>query len=198
MHDISFISDVCGASSTEATRSHVRRPAMGQDMLTVDSPVDELLRAGVLSPPASPGQLPRLNRFEIERALGVGGRGVVLRAVDTQSGVSVAIKVLAPHLLDDERARRQFVEEAEKVNRLDHAHILKILHISSDDGRPYFVMPLVEPGSLANKIQPGVPLDAGLTLSIGRQISAAFKYLHSQGLIHCDIKPANVLVNQDG
>ena len=130
---------------------------MSDDLLTTDPPIDKLLQAGVLKLPTPPGQLPTLDRFEIVKVLGVGGRGVVLHALDTKSSDRVAIKVRRPKLLQDEHARRQFLEETRQMRCLDHPHILPVLEISESGDWPYFVMPLLELGSLAKRLPPGPP-----------------------------------------
>jgi serine/threonine protein kinase len=82
--------------------------------------------------------------------------------------------------------------------RLRHPHILRVLHVAARPQAPYYVMPHVKEGSLAQRLQPGRPLADAATLAIARQVAGALCYAHGRGLIHRDLKPGNVLVDARG
>jgi serine/threonine protein kinase len=148
-----------------------------------------------LSPPAGPGYLGRLGRYEVQRVLGQGGFGVVLRAHDPELQRTVAIKVLAPHLAGSDSARQRFTREARASAALHDDHIVAIHDVGTfQEGWPYFVMEYVEGQSLQEKLRHGAPLPLVEVLRIGMQIAAGLAAAHKQGLVHRDIKPANILL----
>jgi serine/threonine-protein kinase len=124
--------------------------------------------------------------------------GLVFRARDRAKGQVVAIKALKPELGIEPRAVRCFLREARYMQRLAHPNILPVLEVPDPSGSPYLVMPYIEAGSLAMRLQTGQPLGDDLTLSLAGQIAAAIAYAHSQGIIHHDLKPGNVLVDGEG
>lgn len=157
-----------------------------------------LIRDGVLSPPARPGPLAGLDRFEIRDELGDGAMGLVRLANDPQTGGAVAIKLLKPKYRDEPRTRERFLREARNLQKLDHPHILKVLEVVDRPEGPYFVMPFFADGTLARSLQPGVPLGQDRVLRIALPLADALAYAHEQGLIHRDVKPANILCRDDG
>jgi hypothetical protein len=140
-----------------------------------------------------------LGPYRIERYLGAGGMGVVYRAVraDDVYKRTVALKVIRPEFKAREMIER-FEHERELLARLDHPNIARIVDGGAmPDGRPYFVMDLVE----------GLPIDqfsnqrrASLQqrLNLFRQAAMAVQYLHENGVVHCDLKPQNMLVTASG
>ena len=161
-------------------------------------PIESLLRSRVLDPPAHPGLLASLDRFEILSFVGAGGMGVVLLARDPGTSRRVAIKLLKPEFVHDRRAVHRFLTEARHMERMSHPNILEVLEVSDRPEGPYFVLPYVERGSLASLIRPGEPLDSGTTFSVARQVAEALSHAHSRGVIHRDLKPGNVLLNAEG
>jgi serine/threonine-protein kinase len=148
-----------------------------------------------LAPPGGAGHLGRLGRYEVQRVLGQGGFGVVLRAHDPDLQRAVAIKVLAPHLAASDLARQRFTREARASAALRDDHIVAIHDVGSfQEGWPYFVMEYVEGQSLQEKLRRGAPLPLVEVLRIGMQIAASPAAAHKQGLVHRDIKPGNILL----
>lgn len=152
----------------------------------------------VLNPPGLLGSLGSLDHYEAERVLGVGGMGVVVGAVDTCSANRVAIKVLRPELAGDGHSVRRFLEEARRMRELAHDGILPVLEIVDRAPGPFFVMPWVREGSLAQWLRPGEPLNEEQVLKIAVQLARAVAHAHTHGVIHRDIKPGNVLLDAEG
>jgi serine/threonine protein kinase len=161
-------------------------------------PLDTLLRQGLIGEPMGPGILGFLDHYEICRLLGAGGMGMVLLARDTRTGLEVALKVPRPELLAHPPARQRFLGEARHMQKLVHRHILPVLELQEDPQRPFFVMPYCRRGSLAQLIKPGIPLEPGLVLMLAHQIAEALAFAHRKGVIHCDLKPGNVLLDEAG
>ena len=134
-------------------------------------------------------------RYELQALLGRGGSAEVWRARDTSLDREVALKlVTAPH--DDSTARA--ADEARTLARLNHPGLVPVYDAGTDDeGRPWVVMELVEGETLGDTLRRG-PLDSHRTAVIGRSVAEALEYVHGKGLVHRDVKPANVLVGTDG
>ncbi len=161
-------------------------------------PIAELVGHRLLSPPTRPGLLASLARFEVVRVLGGGGMGVVVLARDSESGRDVAIKLIKPELVSDQRMVHRFVKEAGHLQKLKHPNVVPVLEVSDRPDGPYFVMPYFERGSLAHRIRPGQPMEAEAILNIARQVAAGLGFAHRHGIIHRDLKPANLLLGADG
>jgi Protein kinase domain len=137
-----------------------------------------------------------LGEYVLLEPLARGAMGVVYRAHDTRQDRLVAVKVLAPGAPESELARR-FVQEAAIMARLEHPHILPIYAYGERDGLAYLVTPYVDGGTLQDRLQhaarPGDPaFEANLRLI--QQVCAALDCAHSQGVVHRDVKPSNVLL----
>jgi len=131
-------------------------------------------------------------RYIIDRVIGEGAMGIVYLARDIQFGRQVAIKIVFPEAVGglDER----FVTEVRNTARLQHPHILPLFDAGEVDGRPYYVMPYVAGGSLRDLLAQQGALDVKDALPIVRSIVAALDYAHGQEVLHCDVKPENVLL----
>jgi serine/threonine protein kinase len=133
-------------------------------------------------------------RYEIIDRLGSGGMSNVYRATDRILERTVAVKVLAEHLSDDERFVARFRREALAVAKLIHPNIVQVYDTGVDDGRHYIVMEYVEGRSGAQILQKQGPLDGEETAEIGIQACAGLDYAHRRGIIHRDVKPGNLMV----
>ena len=161
-------------------------------------PIAELVGHRLLSPPTRPGLLASLANFEVVRVLGGGGMGVVVLARDSEKGRDVAIKLMKPELVSDQRMVHRFVKEAGHLQKLKHPNVVPVFEVSDRREGPYFVMPYFERGSLANRIRPGQPMEADAILDIARQVADGLGFAHRHGIIHRDLKPANILLGSDG
>ena len=133
-------------------------------------------------------------RYETAERLGSGGMSNVYKATDRILERTVAVKILAEHLSDDERFVARFRREALAVAKLIHPNIVQVYDTGIDAGRHYIVMEYVEGRSGAQILQRQGPLDAETTAEIGAQACAGLDYAHRRGIIHRDVKPGNLMV----
>lgn len=161
-------------------------------------PIAELVGHRLLSPPARPGLLASLARYEIVRVLGGGGMGVVLLGRDTESGADVAIKMIRPELASNQQVVHRFVKEAGHLQKLKHPNVVPVLELADREQGPYFVMPYFERGSVAHRIKPGEPMPAEMVLEVALEVARALSFAHRRGIIHRDLKPANILLDKSG
>jgi serine/threonine-protein kinase len=138
----------------------------------------------------------RLGPYEIVSPLGAGGMGEVYRARDSKLGRSVAIKVLPSEVARDPEALDRFRREAKVLASLNHPNIASIYGFEDSD-RPGLVMELVEGPTLADRILAG-PVSVEEALIIAKQVCEALEYAHERGIVHRDVKPANIKVAADG
>jgi serine/threonine-protein kinase len=146
--------------------------------------------------------LERLGRYELLEELGRGAMGVVYKARDPQIDRHVAVKVLttAPGLDPGEaqQHRERFQREARAAGRLAHPNIVTIHDVGEDQGRSFLVMELVEGQALDRILRTRRPLPLAEVLTIGEQVASALDYAHRHGIIHRDVKPANILLTREG
>lgn len=139
-----------------------------------------------------------VGQFRIEEQLGSGGMGVVYRALDTKLDRQVALKFLPPSLSSDEEAKKRFIQEAKAASGLDHPNICTIFDIGeSDDGRLFIAMAYYDGETLKYRLSSGA-LDTEEALSIARQIAQGLEAAHRAGIVHRDVKPANIMVTASG
>jgi len=142
------------------------------------------------------------NRYRIVRLLEQGGMGAVYRAWDTRLGVPIALKEmtlqpgLTPHALA--QLHRQFQQEAMVLARLSHPHLVRVTDFFEEGDNVYLVMDFVEGESLAERIGREGPLPEAQVLAWAGQLLDALAYCHTQGVIHRDVKPQNVIIRPDG
>jgi serine/threonine protein kinase/Tol biopolymer transport system component len=135
----------------------------------------------------------RLGPYELIAPLGAGGMGEVFKARDTRLDRTVAIKVLAPHAVDDPSTRTRFEREARAISSLDHPNICTIYDVGRDGEVEYIVMQYFEGETLAARIARGpLPLDDALRYAT--EIASALDRAHRAGILHRDLKPGNVML----
>ncbi len=135
----------------------------------------------------------RLGHYRIDGVLGKGGMSVMYRATDIRLGRKVALKVIAEHLTEDPEFRERFVDEARNTSAIDHANVVPLYDFGEVDGLLYIAMRLVDGSDLASLIKDG-PLKPERAVALLAQVAEALDNLHERGLVHLDVKPANVLV----
>ncbi|MEN9937924.1 MAG: hypothetical protein RLZZ387_4503 [Chloroflexota bacterium] len=139
--------------------------------------------------------------YIIDAVIGSGGMGQVFRATAADSGVRVALKRLHPHLVALPGFRSRFTREVEALAALNHPHIVRMLAAGTSDQDCFLVMELLEGGSLRGPLERRGRDEGALPLALGielvRQAAEALAFAHSQGLIHRDIKPDNLLLAYD-
>ena len=137
-----------------------------------------------------------IGRFRITAKLGEGGMGTVWKADDPLLGRTVAVKLLADALVASDDARARFLREARAASALNHPHICSIHDIGEWEGRRFIVMELLEGRPLQQQIG-GTPLPVESAVDLGIQIADALDAAHAKGIVHRDIKTANIFV-RDG
>ncbi|HEX3791443.1 MAG TPA: serine/threonine-protein kinase [Pseudonocardiaceae bacterium] len=135
----------------------------------------------------------RIGHYRIDGVLGRGGMSVLYRATDVRLGRKVALKVMGENLTGDAEFRERFVDEARNTSAIDHANVVPLYDFGEVDGLLYIAMRLVDGSDLASVIKDG-PLHPDRALALLGQVAEALDMLHDRGLVHLDVKPANVLV----
>jgi serine/threonine protein kinase len=150
-----------------------------------------------LQPSDQPGVLGTLGNYEVREVIGRGGMGVVLKAFDPALDRFVAIKVVAAALAGSATARRRFSREAQAAAAVRHDHVVTVHGAHEADGLPYLVMQYVAGESLQARLDRTGPRELTEVVRIGLQTASGLAAAHAQGLIHRDVKPANLLL-EDG
>jgi serine/threonine protein kinase len=139
-----------------------------------------------------PGEL--IGPYRVGQRLGMGGMGIVFEALDTQLNRQVALKIISPHLADDEAFRARFTREAQAQASLDSPNVVHVYAHGEVDGRLYIATQLVPDGDLGQMIQTRGAPSLGIAVDVIAQIASGLADAHAAGLVHRDIKPANVLL----
>ncbi|HET9422415.1 MAG TPA: serine/threonine-protein kinase [Nocardioides sp.] len=139
-----------------------------------------------------PGEL--IGTYRVGQRLGMGGMGIVFEALDTQLNRQVALKIISPHLADDQAFRARFTREAQAQASLDSPHVVHVYAHGEVDGRLYIATQLVPDGDLGQMIQRRGAPALGIAVDLIAQIASGLADAHAAGLVHRDIKPANVLL----
>ncbi len=135
--------------------------------------------------------------YRIESLVGRGGMGVVYRAIQLDLERVVALKVIAPELLDDDDVRARFLTEARAAASVDHPNVIPVHAAGEDDGVAYIAMRFVAGDDLRALVRYGGPFDPAGAAAIVAQAAAALDAIHRAGFVHRDVKPANLLVDRD-
>src|SRR5579862_1010541 len=190
----------------EARRLQARKKASGEKITIAEAMVSlgiltevQVRRAlgGRLAPPP-PSTAPHplaeaIKGYLIEKRLGAGGMGDVYRAQQISLDRPVALKILPPHLAQDEEFIERFVIEARAAAKLSHQNIVGAVDIGEWNGRYFFVMELVQGPTLKQVIDREGTIEEPKALGIARQIARGLRHAYLQGLIHRDIKPSNIM-----
>jgi serine/threonine protein kinase len=139
----------------------------------------------------------RLGAYELVRRLGEGGMAQVYLARDVRLGREVAVKVLDARLAERPGFRERFLREARVAAALDHPNIVPLYDFGDTEHLLYLVMPYVSGGSLQDMLR-RTPLPAGEVVTYASQMTDALDYAHKRGVVHRDVKPANMLLHADG
>jgi serine/threonine protein kinase len=139
----------------------------------------------------------KLGQYEVLRFIGQGGTASVFEGRHTLLGKHVAIKVLHEHLASDLEVTARFVREARITAQLRHPHAIDVLDVGEDRGVAYLVMELLSGSSLAARVTERRVIPVDEALGIVFPVAAALSYAHAQGIIHRDVKPANVFLARD-
>jgi serine/threonine protein kinase len=144
----------------------------------------------------APGE--QIAGYQIEAPIGRGGMAVVYRALDLRLGRQVALKVLAPHLGEDEAFRQRFIRESRAAAGVDHPHIIPVFEAGEADGVLFIAMRYVSYGDVRMLIDREGRLTTARTAVITAQVASALDAAHARGLVHRDVKPGNILLAESG
>ena len=139
----------------------------------------------------------RLGRYEILAEIGRGGFAIVYRARDTKLDRIVALKILHSQLITDPKFIRRFRQEAQAAARFDHPHIVTVYDVGEEAGQNYLAMEFLSGQPLSRLVERG-PLPVEQAVSVVEQIAGALDVIHSQGLVHRDVKPGNIMLDDTG
>jgi len=147
----------------------------------------------------SPGKVKQIGGYRLESKLGQGGMGVVFKATETSLDRPVALKVLSPKIAEDERSLQRFLREARSAAKLRHPHIVAAYDVGqSPEGYHYFAMEFVDGESLRARIKRQTALDQREATEIILSVARGLQHAEAVGMVHRDIKPDNILIDQDG
>ena len=151
----------------------------------------------ILAPSDDERMLGRLGPYEIAGIIGSGGMGIVLKGHDRALDRFVAIKLLSPHLASSGAARQRFLREARAAAAVVHDNVIAIHGVDEFAGLPYLVMPYCRGTTLEKRVRDSGPMSLREILRVGLQTARGLAAAHAQGLVHRDVKPANILL-EDG
>ncbi len=158
------------------------------------APID--FAVSFLEPSDRDNVLGRLGEFEIHAVIGYGGMGIVLKGFQAELNRPVAVKVMAPHLATSAAARKRFLREAQATAAIVHPNVMPILSVSEKGTLPFLVMPYVACHSLQQRMDAEGTLPIVEVLRISLQVAEGLAAAHGQGLVHRDVKPANILLER--
>ena len=138
-----------------------------------------------------------ISHYKITEKLGEGGMGVVYKATDTTLGRTVALKFLAPHLVETQEGRQRFIHEAKAAAALDHPNICTVYEVNQEQDQTFIAMAYVEGQSVKQKIEVR-PLKLDEALDIAIQTAQGLRAAHQKAIVHRDIKPANLMLTDEG
>ncbi|MGH2671822.1 MAG: Stk1 family PASTA domain-containing Ser/Thr kinase, partial [Actinomycetota bacterium] len=139
-----------------------------------------------------------MGRYRVEQELGRGGMAKVYRGEDTVLGRTVAIKILAPQFADDQDFVHRFRREAQAAARISNHNLVSVFDTGSDDGVHFIVMEYVDGRTLADLIAGGGRILPDRAIEIAIDVCRALEAAHAQGVIHRDIKPGNIMLDEKG
>ncbi|MBX6315909.1 MAG: serine/threonine protein kinase, partial [Isosphaeraceae bacterium] len=168
---------ISGSSSAEAGSSSARR------------------RSAIPSLP-EPGD--RIDVFELEESIGVGGMGAVFRALDAKLERHVALKILPPSQSGDSEVIQRFYQEARAAAKLDHENIARVYTVGCDGRYHYIAFEFIEGMTIRQRVLERGPLPVGEAINYTLQIAGALVHAAERGVVHRDIKPSNIIVTPQG
>ena len=138
-----------------------------------------------------------LGHYRILEVVGQGGMATVYKAADLRDEKITAVKVMLPYLSRDEGLKKRFRQEAKMLSRLKHPNIVPILDYGEENGHLFYVLPYLPLGSLTDRLTNG-PISIEETAQIISQAAAALQHAHDEGVVHRDVKPSNILLDEHG
>lgn len=138
----------------------------------------------------------RIGKYRIVGLLGMGGMGVIYKAVQEPLNRVVALKVLLPQFSQDAESSQRFETEAKAVSMLQHQNVVQLFEYGEENGSRYFTMQYIDGESLAERIEQKKPMPMEKVIDFSKQICRGLRYAHGMDVIHRDIKPQNVLIDK--
>lgn len=157
--------------------------------------VDGQIEISFLQPSTKPGSIGTLGHYEVLQVVGRGAFGIVLKAFDEKLHRIVAIKVMNPQMAATSPPRKRFLREARAAAAVKHENVVQVYSVE-EQPLPYLVMEFIDGQTLKQKLDSTGPLEAPEALHLARQIASGLAAAHAMGLIHRDIKPGNILLEQ--
>ncbi|GMV79844.1 MAG: hypothetical protein AMXMBFR7_10280 [Planctomycetota bacterium] len=177
-----------------ATIPALRQVLVDQGLLT-PAQVGQLMKAAVLAAEQLPA---KIGPYEIEGKLGQGGMGAVLKARLKDTNIRVALKVLPADLVSDRERLARFHREAKLGQQLVHPHVVRTMDYGEDGGVHYITLELIEGGDLSVRLRKTGRMGEREALEVVRDVAKALQGAHRLGLVHRDVKPANVMFDRAG
>jgi serine/threonine protein kinase len=140
----------------------------------------------------------RIGKYEIIRKLGKGAMGVVYLAHDTVLDRDIALKIMAAQIVDDSELKTRFEREARAIAKMTHPNVVTVFDLGSYEGAPFIAMELLKGQDLSKAMRQGPPMSLDRKVAIIAQVLAGLGHAHQAGIIHRDVKPANVFITHDG
>lgn len=194
---IAGITNSAGNTRNDTDAEPGASSARAGELTSIDSTSSqERLDLSILTPSTKPGSLGRLLHYEIEEVLGSGGCGTVFRAFDEKLHRRVALKLMAPELAVTSPARKRFLREARASAAIRHDNVVQIYAVE-EQPLPFIVMEYIAGKTLQQMHEEKGPFSIDEVVDVGQQIASGLAAAHATGLIHRDIKPGNILV-EDG
>ena len=190
-----YLESACLASSDDSENGippENRSPSVAKAYTSADKVVISLLKAS-----SDPELLGYLDSYNVVEIAGRGGMGIVFKAFESRLNRFVAIKILAPHWASNATSRGRFAREAQAAAGVIHPNVVPIHAVGSLGDLPYLVMPFVSGRSLQDRIDACGPMPMMDVLRVGMQMADGLAAAHAQGLVHRDIKPGNVLLENN-
>ncbi len=191
-----FLAEHCGSDTELRKQVEALLESASKQFTVVEDRIMNAARNFVADGTGSVAVGKRVGHYEIISWLGAGGMGEVYLAHDPTLKRKVAIKVLKPSLVHDERGLRRFQQEALAASALNHPNILTIFEFGNDGGIHFIAAEYVEGDTLRQKLAQG-PLEPVVAADIAAQIAKALVAAHASGIVHRDIKPDNLIVRRD-
>jgi hypothetical protein len=163
--------------------------------LAARSPAGTVEVSSLLAPPQGPDEIGRLAHYRVLRVLGEGGMGVVFLAEDVRLGRAVALKTMKPQVAAEPRNRQRFLREARAAAKVEDDHIVPIYDVGEDRDVPWLAMPFLKGQTLDELLKRLKVLEPAQAARFGAQVATGLAAAHAAGLIHRDVKPANIWVD---